>query len=166
LPRRLVLLALLCVAWSAPAAAWGASCLDESVKQKLEGADVAFVGRVLAVTPVADNTGIARFDYRFVVDHAVKGTLGKQATVRAASLVDIDNQVVTAGSDVAIGVLATRAEGRLVTSSCGLVDPGSLMGAADEPKGGTIKVVIGLVILGLVLAYSVRRLRRRRMSEL
>ena len=150
----------------APAAARAASCLDESVKQKLEGADAAFVGRVVAVTPVAGNTGIARFDYRFRVDHAIKGALGDRVTVRAARLVDIDNQVVTAGLNVAIGVVATAANGRLVTSSCGLVDPGSLMGAADEPKGGAIKVVIGLVILGAVIAYSVRRLRRRRAAEL
>ena len=70
--------------------------------------------------------------------------------------------MVTAGSDVAIGVLAGTANGRLWTSSCRLVDPGSLMGAADEPKGGPIKLVIGIVILGLVLAYSLRRLKRRR----
>jgi hypothetical protein len=132
------------------------------VKEKLDGADVAFVGHVVSVQPVPGNTGIERFDYGFVVDHVVKGTLGDRATLRAAKLVDIDNQTVTAGADVAIGVLAGTASGRLVTSSCGLVDPGSLMGAADEPKGGPIKLVIGIGILGLVLAYSFRRLKRRR----
>jgi hypothetical protein len=63
-------------------------------------------------------------------------------------------------------VLATRAGSHLVASSCSLVDPGSLMGATDEPKGALIKVAIGLVILGIVLVYSVRRLRRRREAEL
>lgn len=155
----------LVVAIAAPATASAASCPSESVKDKLTAADVAFVGRVVAVTPVAGNTGIAQFDYRFTVDRAVKGELADRATVRAAKLVDIDNQVVTAGSDVAIGVLATVASGRYVTSSCVLVDPGSLLGASDEPKGGLIKVAIGLVILGLVLSYSLRRLSRRRASE-
>jgi hypothetical protein len=135
------------------------------VKDKLAGSGVAFVGRVVGVEPVATSSGIAQFDYRFRVDHAVKGTLGEQMTVRAAKLVDIDNQVVTPRSDVTIGVLATRANGRFVTSSCSLVDPGTLMGAADEPKGGTIKVVIGLMLLVLVVAYSIRRLRRRQQAE-
>jgi hypothetical protein len=36
------------------------------------------------------------------------------------------------------------------------------MGAADEPKGGLIKVAIGIVLLGIVIVYSLRRLRRRR----
>ena len=164
MPRPLILLAILCLAL--PATARAASCPGESIKDKLAAADVAFIGRVAAMTPSAGNTGIAQFDYGFVVDRSVKGNLGDRVTVRAAKLVDIDNQVVTAGSKVAIGVLATAANGRYVTSSCSLVDPGSLMGASDEPKGGLIKVAIGLVILGLVLAYSLKRLSRRRAQGL
>jgi hypothetical protein len=116
------------------------------------------------VTRVPGHTGIPRFDYRFTVDRSVKGVVGARATVRAAKLVDIENEVVTA-SNVTIGVLAGRAGGVLVTSSCSLVDPGSLMGASDEPKGGLIKVAIGLVILGVVVAYSLRRLRRRQQTR-
>jgi hypothetical protein len=141
------------------------SCLSVSIKDKLEGAQVAFVGQVVSVKPVAQSGGIGIYDYRFDVLRAVKGQLGATATVRAAKLVDIDAQVVAAGSDVAIGVLASRGRGHLVTSSCSLVDPGSLLGAADEPKGGLIKVAIGLVILGIVLAYSIWRLQRRRHVE-
>jgi hypothetical protein len=43
-----------------------------------------------------------------------------------------------------------------------LSDPGTLLATSDEPRGNGIKVVVGLVILALVLAYSVRRLRQRR----
>ena len=121
---------------------------------------------MLSVTRVPESTGVSRFDYRFTVDRSVKGAVGARATVRAARLVDIDNEVVTAASDVAIGVLATHAGGRLVTSSCSLVDPGSLLGASDEPKGGLIKIAIGLVILGVAVAYSLRRLRRGRTQGL
>jgi hypothetical protein len=149
---------------AAPAGA--VNCFTESVKEKLDGADVAFIGKVVAVSPVPSNTGVRLFDYRFTVERAVKGQRGASATIRAAKLVDIDAQEVTAGSNVDIGVLATRAGGHLVASSCSLVDPGSLMGATDEPKGALIKVAIGIVILGIVLAYSVRRLRRRREAEL
>jgi hypothetical protein len=62
-------------------------------------------------------------------------------------------------------VLATRDGAAWVTASCSLTDAGALLSTADEPKGGAIKIVIGLVILALVLAYSVRRLRRRSLLE-
>jgi hypothetical protein len=135
------------------------------VKQRLDGSQVAFVGRVVAVTPVPGSGGVPFFDYRFRVDHAVKGLSAARVTVRAAKLVDIDNQVVTP-SNVTIGVLAARRSGGLlVTNSCALVDPASLMGASDEPKGGPIKVAIGIVLLGIVVWYSLRRLKRRREAE-
>jgi len=155
--------ALAALVLAAPAGA--VNCFTESVKDKLDGADAAFVGKVVAVTPVSRATGVPIYDYRFQVEKAVKGTPGRTATVRASQLVDIDAQKVTAASGVDIGVLATRTGSRLVTSSCSLVDPGTLLGATDEPKGGMIKVAIGLVILGLVLAYSIRRLRRRQAAE-
>ena len=107
---------------------------------------------------------MATFDYLFTIDHAIKGVTGTRVTLRASKLVDIDSQVV-APSKVTIGVLARHANGRLVTNSCALVDPGSLMGATDEPKGGGIKVLIGFVLLGLVVLYSLRRLKRRQAAE-
>ncbi len=163
--RKLVLVGA-AAAVVAPAAALGADCrLAESVKQKLDGSQVAFVGRVVAVTSVPGSGGVPFFDYRFRVDHAIKGLSAARVTVRATKLVDIDNQVVKP-SDVTIGVLASKRQGGLlVTSSCALVDPGSLMGASDEPKGGPIKVVIGLVLLGLVVLYSLRRLKARKEAE-
>ncbi len=163
--RRLLLLAAPTALLLVPVAR-GESCLTVSVKDKLDNAPVAFVGKVVAVKPAAHGGGIQLYDYRFDVERPVKGQLGKVATVRAARLVDIDSEVVTAGSNVSIGVLASRADGRLVTSSCGLVDPGSLLGAADEPKGSLIKVGIGFVLLAIVVAYSVRRLRRRNAGTL
>lgn len=159
--RRLLVLASLGAMLVVTARAGAVNCFSTSVKDKLEGADIAFVGHVASVRPVRTSTGIATFDYTFGVDHAVKGALGSRVTLRAAELEDIDNQVVTPAVNVAIGVLGTRAKGRLVTSTCSLVDPGALMGASDDPKGGGIKVVIGLILLGLVFAYSWRRLKRR-----
>ena len=127
----------------------------------MKEADVAFVGHLVSVRPLAGGGGIARFDYRFAVDKAAKGVLPAQVTVRAAQLVDLDNRILSSSYHDAVGVIASPAGGRLVTSSCGLVDAGSLLGAADAPKGGGIKIVVGLVILALVLALSFRRLRRR-----
>jgi hypothetical protein len=158
---RLALVAALAAVILVPVAG-ATTCPRSSVKDKLEGADIAFVGTVAAVRPAISSGGIALGDYRFKVLHGVKGEVGPHVTLRAAKLVDIDLQEVKAGSKVPIGVLASRENGRLVTSSCSLVDPGSLMGAADEPKGGLIKVAIGIVVLGIVLAYSLRRLKKRR----
>ncbi len=166
LPHRLVrtgyVLALVAalVAPAAPAAR-AATCPDLPIRDRLDAADVAFVGRVVARLPVASAAGVARYDYRFVVFQEVKGRVGRRATVRAAELRDVNGLPLTPASEVDVGVLATRAGERLVTSTCGLVDAGSLLGVADEPKGGAIKVGIGVVLLGLVLAYSLVRLRRR-----
>ncbi len=154
-----VLAVLAAVAPAAPAGA--ATCPDLPIRDRLDAADVAFVGRVVGRRPVPTGTGVARYDYRFVVFQEVKGRVGRAATVRAAALRDVNGLELTPASEVDVGVLATRAGGRLVTSTCGLVDAGSLLGVADEPKGGAIKVGIGVVLLGLVLAYSVHRLRRR-----
>ena len=166
--RRVTALAALAAATlvASPVSATAADCFSQSVKEKLDGAEIAFIGRVKSVRPVVEHTGVQRFDYGFLVDRAVKGELAKRVTVRAARLVDIDNQQVTPKINVAIGVLASRVDDRLVTSTCSLVDPGALMGATDEPKGGTIKVVIGMIILAIVIAYSWRRLKRRQADQL
>ena len=50
---------------------------------------------------------------------------------------------------------------RLTTESCLLTDPGALLSVSDEVRGNWIKVVIGLVILAAVLAFSIHRLRVR-----
>ena len=133
-----------------------------SITDRLHDADVGFVGHLVSVTPIADNGGVPQFDYRFAIDKAAKGQLGKEATVRAAQLVDLDLRPLTASYRDPVGVIASPGSGgHLVTTSCGLVDAGSLLGAADAPKGGGIKVLIGLVIAALVVGLSVRRVRKR-----
>jgi hypothetical protein len=160
LRSRLVLFAC-AAALLLPSAASAITCRG-SITDRLHNADVGFVGHLISVTPVAANGGIKQFDYRFAIDKAAKGPLGKEATVRAAQLVDLDLRPLTAAYHDTVGVIASPgAGGRLVTTSCGLVDAGSLLGAADAPKGGGIKVLIGLVIAGLVVWYSIRRLKKR-----
>jgi hypothetical protein len=158
--RRLVLAA--CVATLLlPNVASAINC-PGSITDRLHDADVGFVGHLVSVTPVKANGGLAQFDYRFAIDKAAKGRLGREVTVHAVQLVDLDNRPLTSAYHDTVGVIASPgAGGRLVTTSCGLVDAGSLLGAADAPKGGTIKVLIGLVIAALVIGYSILRLRKR-----
>jgi hypothetical protein len=118
--------------------------------------DAAFVGRV-----TAERTVLGGHVYRFVVDQNVKGPVGREVEVRSARpLVDATDAPIV--HDEALGVLANLDGAELTTESCLLSDPGTLLATSDEPRGNGIKVVVGLVILALVLAYSVRRLRRRR----
>jgi hypothetical protein len=147
---------------SLPSAASAASCTTVAVKDKLAGADVAFVGRVVARNPLPRANGIPQFEYVFSTSHVVKGTQAGRVTVRSARLVDLSGVALTPSFHEDVGVLAGRGVGgALVTSSCGLVDAVTLLDESDHPKGGLIKVAIGLLIAASVIGYSLRRLRRR-----
>ena len=130
-------------------------CPNVPLEERIAAADAAFVGRVTERRPAAG--GVV---YRMLVDQPVKGPVGREVEVRsAAPLVDdLDEPLVL---DEAVGVLARLDGARLVTESCLLTDPGALLSTSDEVRGNAIKIVIGLVILALVLAYCVRRLRSR-----
>lgn len=160
---RLAVVALAVVAlatWVGPAgAATPPACPATPLDERIAQADAAFVGRLRSERPEPGGSTA----YRFLVDQRVKGPLGREVEVRAAALTDAAGEPVP--RDVAVGVLARRDGATWVTDSCSLVEPGALLSAADEPKGNWIKVLIGLVILALVLAYSVRRLRRRQLQQ-
>ena len=94
----------------------------------------------------------------------MKGPVGRKVDVGSATrLVDATDKPIV--HDEALGVLANLDGARIVTESCLLTDPGALLSTSDEPRGNAIKIVIGLVILALVLAFSVRRLRRRQLPQ-
>ena len=133
------------------------ACPNVPLDERLAEADAAFVGRVTAERAGAGGGRV----YRFVVDQNVKGPVGKEVDVHSAvRLVDATDRPIL--HDEALGVLARLSGAELTTESCALADPGTLLATSDEPRGNGIKVVIGLVILALVLAYSVRRMRHRR----
>ena len=91
----------------------------------------------------------------------MKGPVGREVDVDAATrLVDATDKPLV--HDEALGVLANLEGARIVTEPCLLSDPGALLAASDEPKGNAIRLVIGILILAAVLAYSIRRLRNRR----
>jgi hypothetical protein len=163
LPHALAALAVaIAAAWLAapPAAARTIDCPVSPLADRIESADAAFVGRLVSERPSPDGS---RRVYRFAVDQRVKGPVGQEVELDASRLTDA--QGTPLARDVAVGVLATRDGAAWVTGSCSLTDPGALLSTADEPKGGAIKIVIGLIILALVLAYSLRRLRRRSLLD-
>jgi hypothetical protein len=132
------------------------ACPNVPLEERLQVADVAFVGRVTDERRGAAG-GVV---YRFVVDQRVKGSVGREVELHATGrLVDAADEPLV--RDEALGVLGRLEGAQIVTESCLLTDPGALLSTSDEPKGDAIKIVIGLGILALVLAYSVRRLKRR-----
>jgi hypothetical protein len=158
--RRVLALVAFVALGGAPSA-YALDCPNVPLDERLAAAEVAFVGRVVSERPGPGGQGTV---YRFTVDQRVKGELGAEVEVHAAErLVDAADEPLV--HDEALGVLARLDGARIVTESCLLTDPGALLSTSDEPKGDWIKIVIGLVILGLVLAYSVRRLRRRELPR-
>jgi hypothetical protein len=132
-------------------------CPNIPLEERLAAADAAFVGRVVEERPAAGGNGLV---YHFVVDQRVKGPVGREVDVLAAErLVDADDDPLV--HDEALGVMANLTGAQLTTESCLLTDPGALLSVSDEARGTWIKIVIGLAILGLVIWYSIRRLRVR-----
>ncbi len=129
-------------------------CPGATVAERLEAADASFVGSIVDSRPAGDQVL-----YTFAVDQVVEGELGDELVVLAQPLVDANGDAV--GGNVDVGVFAQLEGGTYTTDSCGLVDPSLLLAAADEPRGGAIKLAIGVVILAAVLALALVRLRRR-----
>jgi hypothetical protein len=140
---------------ASPAAA--CVCVDTPLSERLDDADAAIVGRV-----VAERQGEvrgARVKLLTVeVDQRVKGDIDRPLVVRSPSGSDCDVEVP---KDKAIGLLLTRApDGTWLATACSVVEPGPLVAVGGEPRGGAIKVGIGIVILAIVLLWALRRLRK------
>ena len=139
-------------------------CADVPLDRRLDDADAAVVGRVHGYGETdADVPARVMF---FDVDTRVKGDVEGQ--VRGVDARRIVVQVplhtdcdVTVERGTSTGLLLTKLpSGAWYATACSLVDPGRLVAVGGEPRGGAIKVVIGLAILALVLLWSVRRLRK------
>ena len=157
---RLVLALVALAALATASDALALACPNIPLEERLQAADVAFVGRVTEERPGVGGSMV----YRFVVDQRVTGSIGREVEVHAAEpLVDAADKPIV--HDEALGVMGRLVGAQIVTESCLLTDPGALLSTSDEPKGDAIKIVIGLAILALVLAYSVRRLRRRELPR-
>jgi len=144
-------------ALAASADAGACVCADAPLGERLDDADAAIVGRVVA-EQMGQTRGAAQLLLTVDVDQRVKGDVADTIVVRSPSGSDCD---VLVAKDEAIGLLLTRAPGgEWLASACSVVPPGQLVAEGGEPRGGVIKVGIGLVILGLVLLWALRRLKR------
>ena len=132
-------------------------CTALPLDERLDAADAAVVGRVVDER-AGELNGAPQRLLTFEVDQRVKGDAEKTLVIRSPSRTDCD---LVVPRNEAVGLLLTRApDGAWLGSACSVVDPGRLVAAGGEPRGGAIKVVIGLGILAIVVLWALRRLRR------
>jgi MYXO-CTERM domain-containing protein len=132
-------------------------CAELPLRERLDAADAAVAGRVVAERGDEVNGAPVRI-LTFEVEQRVKGGVGGTIEVRAPSGTDCDVEVPR---NEPIGLLLTEApDGAWLVTASSVVSAPALVVEGGEPRGGTIKVVVGLVILGLVLLWAARRRRR------
>ncbi len=153
-----VLLGAAAVALALVGDATACVCADVPLDRRLDEADAAVVGRVVA-DETRDLRGIPQRLLTIEVDQRVKGDVERTLVVRSPSgtSCDIDGTV----SNAPIGLLLMRApDGAWLAGSCNVAGVGELVAVGGEPRGGVIKVGIGIAILGLVLVWALRRRRQ------
>lgn len=132
-------------------------CVSEPLDQRLDRSDAAVIGRVVGER-TRELNGARQKLLTFEVDQSVKGDAGERLVVRSPSGSDCDLETP---KNTAIGLLLTQApDGGWLGSKCSLVTAGELVAAGGEPRGGAIKVVLGVLILAIVLSWALRRRAR------
>lgn len=139
-------------------------CADAPLSQRLDDADAAVVGVVRGFSETDSDPPLRLMT--FDVEQRVKGDVGSEVQgisarriiVRTPSGTDCD---LTIESGATTGLLLTRLPaGGWYATACSVVSPGQLVAEGGQPRGGVIKVGIGIVILVLVLLWARRRLNR------
>jgi hypothetical protein len=138
--------------------------VDEPMSKRLDASDEAVVGTIVSRRPT-EIRGAPAALLTIDVEQKIKGWHVDNPVV-AKSPVHTDCDVRIANG-VRRGFLLTKApDGTLLLNGAGVVAATPLIAAGGEPRGGVIKVVIGFFILGIVLLWALRRLRRGARPEL
>jgi len=146
------LVAAVAVALLLADAAGACVCANAPLSERLDESDASVVGRVVKTRDVGGERLVT-----VEVDQRVTGDVPEQFVARSPLGTDCD---VPRLGDEQVGLLLTREGEDYSVSFCSIVGAGELVAAGGEPRGGPIKVAIGLVILALVLLWAFRRLRR------
>jgi hypothetical protein len=150
------------LALAAPAV--GCVKVDEPMSRRLDDSDAAVVGTITARRPT-DVRGAPALLLTIDVEQKIKGRhIGNPVVARSPLHTDCDVELANGKRR---GFLLTKgADGTWLVTGAGVVAATPLIAAGGEPRGGVIKVAIGLVILGLVVLWALRRLRRGARPEL
>jgi hypothetical protein len=133
-------------------------CVDAPLSERLDDSDASVVGRVVDVR----DEGATRL-VTVEVDQRVTGDVPKSFVARSPLGTDCDLPRL---GDRQVGLLLTKQGEDYAVSLCSIVGAGELVAAGGEPRGGPIKVAVGLFLLALVLFWSFRRLRRGKRPQL
>jgi len=138
-------------------------CAAAPLDERLDDAEAAIVGRIVARSET-NVRGIRQSLFTINVVQRVKGDVPDELVVRSPLGTDcdlVDAAAPPVEQDGTTGLLLPWwPEGVWLGSACSVVGAGELVAAGGEPRGGVIKVVIGLVILALVLLWAFVRMRR------
>lgn len=158
------MLSVVLVALVLAADASACTCAGVPARQRLDSADAAFIGRLVATRAAPARVGERELVYVFAVDSVVKGELGDRVDVvgtigAAACGFELER-------DEASGILLRRDTVREVWNGglCGQIAVGELIGAAEETEQPIVNwggIVVGTAILALGALLVVRRLRKR-----
>ena len=131
-------------------------CAKQPLDERLDDADAAVVARLVAVRETQSFP--PQRTLSFVVDQRVKGDIERSFVIESSTQTDCDLDVE---EDVPVGLLLTRGPGgEWQGTACGVVGAGELVAEGGDVRGGGIKIVIGVLILGLVLTWALRRKAR------
>lgn len=157
LARLAVLAVVVLLALGAAGAAAACACISAPLRERLDSADAAVAGRVVAERDATVNGDPVKL-LTFEVEQRVKGGVGGTVEIRTPSGTDCD---VDIPRDEPIGLLLTEApDGAWLATQCSVVSAAALVVEGGEPRGTLIKVFVGLVVLALVLLWAFRRRRK------
>ena len=153
----LVVAALVVPALALAGGAHACVCASEPIEDRLARADAAVVGRI--VGPVGRGRGsrqAAPAGGRRAAGQGRRRTRPRHQLTQLGTDCDLPDR-----TNASIGLLLTEEpDGTLLGTLCSIASPGPLVVAGGEPRGGTLKVLVGFVLLALVLLWSFRRLKR------
>ena len=128
-------------------------CVKQPLDERLDAADAAVVARLVEVRETLSFPPQRTLE--FEVDQRVKGDIEERFEIKSSAQTDCDLDVE---EGVPVGLLLTRGPGdEWQGTACSIVGAGELVAEGGEPRGGGIKIVIGLLILALVLSWALRR---------
>ena len=131
-------------------------CANQPLDERLDDADAAVVARLVSVQETQSFP--PKRTLSFEVDQRVKGDIERSFDIESPTQTDCDLDVE---ENVPVGLLLTRGPGgEWQGTACSIVGAGELVAEGGEVRGGGTKIVIGLLILGLVLTWALRRKAR------
>lgn len=158
----LIVLAVLALALVGVGETQACVCAKQPLDERLDAADAAVVARLIEVRKTLSFP--PQRTLAFEVDQRVKGDIAERFDIESSAQSDCDLDVE---EGVPVGLLLTRGPGgEWQGTACSIVGAGELVAEGGEPRGGGIKIVIGLLILALVLSWALRRKVRGTRPEL